>query len=251
MFAYGESLVFFTPECDITVNFKISLPKIELTKMSENNTNKEKVDLGILLMEMANEVLEGEGKGLRLRVEEVNAGIIVRSDSSAEVIKSPAYKEDIKENTSLLIDTKVREIMRGLLNRVLIKLHINERKEVLIKSKEVHEAEILESDLNSGGKISEETKKMLEEKSHQISEAVRVALEQMMRRMIALRKENIGMIAEEIYNLLKERGELSISEIISETKTPPHIAYLGMGWLAREDKLEFVKREGRNFVHLT
>jgi len=69
--------------------------------------------------------------------------------------------------------------------------------------------------------------------------------------VIALRKENIGMIAEEIYNLLKERGELSISEVISETKTPPHIAYLGMGWLAREDKLEFVKREGRNFVHLT
>ena len=100
----------------------------------------------------------------------------------------------------------------------------------------------MESDLNSSGKISEETKKMLEEKSHQISEAVRVALEQMMRRMIALRKENIGMIAEEIYNLLKERGELSISEVISETKTPPHIAYLGMGWLARE---------GRNFVHLT
>jgi len=69
----------------------------------------------------------------------------------------------------------------------------------------------LESDLNSSGKISEETKKMLEEKSHQISEAVRVALEQMMRRMIALRKENIGIIAEEIYNLLKERGELNIS----------------------------------------
>ena len=147
------------PEGDITVNFKISLPKIELTKMSENNTSVEKVDLSILLMEMANEVLEEEGKGLRLRVEEVNAGIIVCPDSSAEVIKSPAYKEDIKENTSLLIDTKVREIMKGLLNRVLIKLHINERKEVLIKSRGVHEAEILESDLNSSGKISEETKK--------------------------------------------------------------------------------------------
>ena len=120
------------PEGDITVNLKISLPKIELTKMSENNTSVEKVDLNILLMEMANEVLEGEGKGLRLRVEEVNAGIIVRPDTAAEVIKSPAYKEDIKENTSLLIDTKVREIMRGLLNRVLIKLHINERKEVLL-----------------------------------------------------------------------------------------------------------------------
>ena len=126
-------------------------------------------------------------------------------------------------NTSLallLIDTRVREVMRGLLNRVLIKLHINERKDVLIKSRGVHEAEILESDLNSGGKISEATKKMLEEKSHQISEAVRAALEQMMRRMIALRKENIGMIAEEIYNLLKERGELSISINCFNPKNP-------------------------------
>ena len=65
------------PEGDIAVNLKISLPKIELTKMSENNTSVEKVDLSILLMEMANEVLEEEGKGLRLRVEEVNAGIII------------------------------------------------------------------------------------------------------------------------------------------------------------------------------
>jgi len=45
--------------------------------MNENNTSVEKVDLSILLMEMANEVLEEEGKGLRLRVEEVNAGIII------------------------------------------------------------------------------------------------------------------------------------------------------------------------------
>jgi len=61
MFAYGESLVFFTPEGDITVNLKISLPKIELTKMSENNTSVEKVDL--MLMEMANWREKGKGSG--------------------------------------------------------------------------------------------------------------------------------------------------------------------------------------------
>lgn len=86
--------------------------------MSENkDTGIEKIELNSLLMEMANEVLEEVGKGLRLRVEEVDAGIIISPDSPAEVIRSPAYKEDVKENTSLLMDTKVREVARGLLNR--------------------------------------------------------------------------------------------------------------------------------------
>jgi len=35
---------------------------------------------------------------------------------------------------------------------------------------------------------------MLEEKSHQISEAVKAALERMMRRVVALRNENVEMI---------------------------------------------------------
>jgi len=118
--------------------------------MSENkDMGMEKIELNDLLMEMVNEVLEEEGKGLGLQVEEVDAVIIVCPDSTVELTMSPAYKEDVKENTSLLIDMKVREVAKGLLNRVMIKLHINERKEVLIKSKGVHEAEILESDLNS------------------------------------------------------------------------------------------------------
>jgi hypothetical protein len=204
---------------------------------------------------MVNEVLEEEGKGLRLRVEEGEVGVFVPSvTAAAEVIKSPAYKEDVKENTSLLIDMKVREVAKGLLNRVLIKLDINERREVWIKNHGVHEAEILESDLKSSGiekGIGEKAEKMLEEKSRQIAEAVKAALERMMKRAVTLRKENVGMIAGEIWNLLNVRGELSISDVISEINTPPSIVYLGLGWLAKEDKLEFVKREGRHFVHLT
>jgi hypothetical protein len=204
---------------------------------------------------MVNEVLEEEGKGLRLRVEEGEVGVFVPSvTAAAEVIKSPAYKEDVKENTSLLVDMKVREVAKGLLNRVLIKLDINERREVWIKNHGVHEAEILESDLKSSGiekGIGEEAEKMLEEKSHQISGAVKAAIERMMRRVVALRNENVGMIAGEIWNLLNIRGELSISDVISEINTPPSIVYLGLGWLAGEDKLEFIKKEGRHFVHLT
>lgn len=75
---------------------------------------------------------------------------------------------------------KVREAVTGLLNRVMIRLHINERREVLIKNKGVHEAEILESDLEDR-KSRKEREKILKEKSHQMSEAVKVALERIMR----------------------------------------------------------------------
>ena len=51
----------------------------------------------------------------------------------------------MKENTGMQIDMKVRETVNKLLNRVMVRLHINERREVLIKNQRVHEAEILVS----------------------------------------------------------------------------------------------------------
>lgn len=53
----------------------------------------------------------------------------------------------MKENTGMQIDMKVRETVNKLLNRVMVRLHINGRREALIKNQRVHEAEILESDL--------------------------------------------------------------------------------------------------------
>jgi len=140
----------------------------------------EKIELNDLLMEMMNEILGEEGsEKLKLRVEEVDAGIFVSPVATVELIKSPAHMEDVKENTGMLIDMKVRDVVKGLLNRVMIRLHINERKEVLIKNQGVHEAEILESDLEDV-KLRKEREKILEEKSHQISEAVTVAIERIM-----------------------------------------------------------------------
>ena len=141
----------------------------------------EKAGLNELLRVIMNGILEVEkGKGLKLRVEEVDTGIFVSPVAAAEVMKSPAHREDIKENTGMLIDMKVKEVVKGLLNRLVIRAHINERREVLIKNKGVHEAELLESDLK-GIKIGEEKEKMLEEKANRISEAVKEALERIMR----------------------------------------------------------------------
>lgn len=149
--------------------------------MSENkDKDVENTELNEVLKGMMNEILEVEGsEKLKLRVEEVDAGIFVSPVAAIELIKSPVHSEDVKENTGILIDMKVREVMKGLLNRVLVRLHINERREVLIKNQGVHEAEILESDLEDV-KLKKEREKILEEKSSQMSEAVKAALERIM-----------------------------------------------------------------------
>ena len=62
--------------------------------------------------------------------------------------------------------------------------------------------------------------------------------------------EEIGTVAGEIWHLLKERGELSVSGVVAEINASQSIAYMGLGWLAREDKLEFVKKSRGVYVRL-
>jgi len=52
---------------------------------------------------------------------------------------------------------------------------------------------------------------------------------------------SIGETAGEIWKLLKEEGQLSLSAIARKTKHPQSIVYMGIGWLAREDKLVFTQ----------
>ncbi|GAI86073.1 unnamed protein product, partial [marine sediment metagenome] len=192
------------------------------------------------------EILE-EGTGLQ--VEEVDAGIFVSPTEITEYIKSYPYAEDVEENTGMLINVKVREIANELLNRVMIRLQINERMRVLIKSKEVQEVEILNSDLEEG-ELGEEREKMLEQKTNKIAEAVKASLEWIMRSRVDLKRRNVKMIAEEIRCLLDIKEELNISKVIIKTEALPNICYLALGWLTREDELDFMEREGRYFVRL-
>lgn len=62
--------------------------------------------------------------------------------------------------------------------------------------------------------------------------------------------EEIGAVAGEIWDLLKEKGELSISGVVKEINASQSTAYMGLGWLARENKLEFVKKSRGVFVRL-
>jgi DeoR/GlpR family transcriptional regulator of sugar metabolism len=62
--------------------------------------------------------------------------------------------------------------------------------------------------------------------------------------------EEIGKVAGEIWHLLEERGEISISGVVSEINASQSTVYMGLGWLARENKLDFVKKSRGVFVKL-
>lgn len=51
----------------------------------------------------------------------------------------------------------------------------------------------------------------------------------------------IGEAAGEIWRLLGQEGSLSVSAIAGKVKQPQSIVCMGIGWLAREDKLVFTK----------
>ena len=51
----------------------------------------------------------------------------------------------------------------------------------------------------------------------------------------------IGETAGEIWRLLNQEGAMSISTIVSKVKQPQSAVYMGIGWLAREDKLAFTE----------
>ncbi len=132
-----------------------------------------------ILKEVMNGILEEENENPKLRVEEVDTGIFVSPVTATELIKSPVARDDVRENTGMLVEMKVREVVEGLLNRVLIRLHINERREVEIRNRGVDEAEILKSDV-ADERLNEDRKRILEEKSSTMSRVVKVALERIM-----------------------------------------------------------------------
>jgi len=134
-------------------------------------------ELNNILKELMNGILEEDNENPKLRVEDVDTGIFVSPVAATELIKSPVAKEDVRENTGMLVEMKVR--VEGLLNRVLIRLHINDRREVEIRNRGVHEAEILKGDMVDV-KLKEERERMLEEKSSIMSRTVKVALERIM-----------------------------------------------------------------------
>jgi hypothetical protein len=52
---------------------------------------------------------------------------------------------------------------------------------------------------------------------------------------------DIGETAGGIWQLLKEEEPLTLSALVRKTKRPQSMVQMGIGWLAREDKLVFTQ----------
>lgn len=54
--------------------------------------------------------------------------------------------------------------------------------------------------------------------------------------------EMIGQTAGAVWGLLSEKGEITLTAVKKEITAPSDLILAAVGWLAREDKLDFVTR---------
>jgi len=64
-------------------------------------------------------------------------------------------------------------------------------------------------------------------------------------------KTKIGEMAGRVWKVLGEKEAVAVSRLPQVLKEKGEIVYQGLGWLAKEDKIEFHKKEGRTFVSLS
>ena len=61
-------------------------------------------------------------------------------------------------------------------------------------------------------------------------------------------RETIGQAAGQIWHLLVNTSEpINITDIPKRTKLTAQIAYQGLGWLAREEKIDYIQK-GRSIL---
>ncbi len=64
-------------------------------------------------------------------------------------------------------------------------------------------------------------------------------------------KHRIGETAGRIWRILGERENVDISKLPQILKEKGEIVYQGLGWLARENKIDFHRKEGKTFASLS
>ena len=63
-------------------------------------------------------------------------------------------------------------------------------------------------------------------------------------------KEIIGEMAGRVWKTLGKKGRVEISKLPQILKEKGDIVYQGLGWLAREEKIFFHKKEGKTYASL-
>ena len=65
-----------------------------------------------------------------------------------------------------------------------------------------------------------------------------------------MEKEKIGVDAVKIWQMLMEKGELKITDLSKYSKMEIPDIYMALGWLAKEEKVDFFKMENEAAVCL-
>jgi len=64
-------------------------------------------------------------------------------------------------------------------------------------------------------------------------------------------KEKISTAAGEIWRTLREKGEVNLPQLPKILKEKEVIIYQALGWLAREDKIEYKAKGNKTFISLS
>jgi len=64
-------------------------------------------------------------------------------------------------------------------------------------------------------------------------------------------KDKIGETAGNIWEILKNKGEVNVAQLPRLLNEKSIIVYQGLGWLAREDKVEYQTKAAKIFVSLS
>ena len=64
-------------------------------------------------------------------------------------------------------------------------------------------------------------------------------------------KTKIGEMAGRVWKTLGEKEEVTVSKLPQILKEKGEIVYQALGWLAREGKVDFHKKEGKTFASLS
>ena len=62
--------------------------------------------------------------------------------------------------------------------------------------------------------------------------------------------DNIGSVAGAIWHYLGENGEATVTKLTRELGETERTVLMGIGWLAREGKLDFEKRKQGTYITL-
>ena len=63
-------------------------------------------------------------------------------------------------------------------------------------------------------------------------------------------KGEIGSIAGKIWQILKEKDEMNLTQIPKAVNVKPVIAYQALGWLARENKIVYKQKGNTTLISL-